>query len=52
MWLIPRANEFVDSISVNALGFAGAMLVRNEREMRLLKELGPMTILKQVAKAH
>jgi ATP adenylyltransferase len=52
MLLIPRANEFVDSISVNALGFAGAMLVRNEREMHLLKELGPMTILKQTAKTH
>jgi ATP adenylyltransferase len=52
MLLIPRANEFVDSISVNALGFAGAMLVRNECEMRLLKKLGPMTILKQTAKAH
>jgi ATP adenylyltransferase len=52
MLLIPRANEFVDSISVNALGFAGAMLVRNEREMHLLKELGPMTILKQTAKTY
>ena len=50
--LIPRANEFVDSISVNALGFAGAMLVRNERELRLLKELGPMTILQKTAKPH
>jgi ATP adenylyltransferase len=52
MLLIPRANECADSISVNALGFAGAMLVRNEREIRLLKEVGPMTILKQTAKAH
>ena len=49
MLLIPRVTEFYESISVNALGFAGALLVRNEREMKILKSRGPVAILKHVA---
>ncbi len=48
MLLVPRAEECFDTISVNALGFAGAMLARNERELALLEEHGPMTILEHV----
>ncbi|HBY78640.1 MAG TPA: phosphorylase, partial [Cyanobacteria bacterium UBA11148] len=32
-------------------GFAGALLVRNEQQMKMLKEYGPMTILKNVAQS-
>lgn len=49
MLLVPRSQESFESISVNALGFAGALLARNEREMRIVKQRGPMTILKRVA---
>ncbi|MGH7255158.1 MAG: ATP adenylyltransferase family protein [Nitrospirales bacterium] len=49
MWLVPRSQECVDSISVNALGFAGALLVNNERQMALIKERKPMTVLKLVS---
>lgn len=49
MLLIPRSQEDFESISVNSLGFAGALLVRNELEMELLKSYGPMNILKSVA---
>lgn len=49
MLLIPRSRERFDSISVNALGFAGALLVRNEQQLKTLKDYGPMTILKSVA---
>ncbi len=49
MLIVPRSQEHFQSISVNSLGFAGALLVRNAAEMELLKAEGPMTILKNVA---
>jgi ATP adenylyltransferase len=48
MLLVPRFQESFASISVNALGFAGALLVRNEQQLATLKELGPLAILQQV----
>ncbi len=47
--IVPRSQEHFQSISVNSLGFAGALLVRNPAEMEILKAQGPMTILKSVA---
>ncbi|MGH8672036.1 MAG: phosphorylase, partial [Burkholderiales bacterium] len=47
--LIPRSREHFDSISVNALGFAGSFFVRNERQMQAIKQHGPMAILRDVA---
>ncbi|MDZ8190022.1 MAG: phosphorylase [Nostoc sp. ChiSLP02] len=49
MSIVPRSQEHFHTISVNSLGFAGALLVKNAEEMQLLKEQGPMTILKSVA---
>lgn len=49
MLIVPRSQEHFQSISVNSLGFAGALLVRNEEQMQILKNQGPMTILKNVA---
>jgi sulfate adenylyltransferase (ADP) / ATP adenylyltransferase len=49
MLIVPRSQEQFQSISVNSLGFAGALLVRNAAEMEILKAQGPMTILKNVA---
>ncbi|MBU7586010.1 MAG: phosphorylase [Nostoc sp. TH1S01] len=49
MLIVPRSQEKFQSISVNSLGFAGALLVRNEQEMQLLKNTGPMNILQEVA---
>ena len=49
MLIIPRIQEEFESISVNSLGFAGALLVRNSEQMKLLKECKPMTVLRQVA---
>lgn len=49
MLLIPRSREFFNSISINSLGFAGALLVRDSKQMSLLKERGPMSVLKSVA---
>jgi len=46
MLLVPRSREHFESISVNALGFAGALLVRNEAQMKALRDHGPMTALR------
>ena len=49
MLLVPRSREFFDSISVNALGFAGSFFVRNDEQARAIKTVGPMKVLQQVA---
>ena len=46
--IVPRSQEYFDSISINSLGFAGALLVRNEQQMQLVKDYGPMRLLSQV----
>ena len=49
MLMIPRSQAKFASISVNSLGFAGALLVKNEEQMETLKSLSPLTILTNVA---
>jgi sulfate adenylyltransferase (ADP) / ATP adenylyltransferase len=49
MLIVPRQQECFESISVNSLGFAGALLVKNPQQMKILQDLGPMNLLKQVA---
>ena len=51
MLLVPRAYEQCESLSVNALGFAGAFLVRNVKQLSWLTAYGPMRVLQQVAVA-
>ncbi|MFZ5906790.1 MAG: ATP adenylyltransferase family protein [Nitrospirota bacterium] len=48
MLLVPRSREYFDSLSINSLGFAGALLVRNGEQMNLLKDYGPMKVLGNV----
>jgi ATP adenylyltransferase len=48
MFIVPRSQEHFESISVNSLGFAGALLVRNQQQMQMLKDCKPMGILRQV----
>jgi ATP adenylyltransferase len=50
-WLliVPRSQAEFQSIPVNSLGFAGALLVRNAEQLAYLKACGPLTLLKQVA---
>ncbi len=45
MMLMPRSEEFFEAISVNALGFAGALLVQNEQQMDNLRTHGGMKVL-------
>jgi len=45
MWLVPRRCDSADGLAVNALGFAGAMLVRDEAGFARLTRLSPMHLL-------
>jgi ATP adenylyltransferase len=49
MLAVPRSRERFDSISVNALGFAGSLFVRDAAEMQRLREAGPMRVLRGVS---
>jgi ATP adenylyltransferase len=48
MLLIPRSAECFEGISINALGFGGGLLVKDEAQLKILKTRGPMTALRQV----
>ncbi|MDE3217996.1 MAG: phosphorylase [Nitrospirota bacterium] len=47
--LVPRSEEYFEGISINALGFAGALLVKDAAQLALLRKHGPMTALQRVA---
>ncbi|MEY2985271.1 MAG: hypothetical protein RLZZ568_1888 [Cyanobacteriota bacterium] len=48
MSLIPRCQDSYQGIEVNALGFAGGLLVRNHAQLQTLQDLGPFNLLRQV----
>jgi ATP adenylyltransferase len=48
MLLVPRALDSFSEIPVNSLGFAGTLVVRNEQQIKILLDHGPMTVLKNV----
>jgi ATP adenylyltransferase len=53
-WLliVPRSRERVETISINALGFAGQFLVKTESERDQLVEFGPLRALSLVGVAR
>ncbi|NJM97745.1 MAG: phosphorylase [Phormidesmis sp. RL_2_1] len=48
MMVVPRSQEKYAGISVNALGFAGSLLVKNQAGLKQLQAIGPMNLLQQV----
>ena len=48
MLLVPRSRECFEGISINALGFAGALLVKDVQQLATLRRCGPMTALRHV----
>jgi len=48
MLVVPRSREHYESISVNALGFAGSLFVRNRAELERVRRSGPMNVLRAV----
>lgn len=49
MLIVPRKQEEFAEISINSLGFAGALLVKNQQQMELIKNINPINILTNVA---
>jgi len=49
MMVVMRSQESYRSIPVNALGFAGSLLVKTPEQFARLKAVGPMTLLRHVA---
>lgn len=50
MFVVPRSQESFQGVAINALGFAGTLLVRNLEQLDFVKQVGPLNILAQVAK--
>jgi sulfate adenylyltransferase (ADP) / ATP adenylyltransferase len=48
MVLVPRRHEAFEGIAVNALGFAGSLLVRSDAQLAYLREIGPLAVLREV----
>jgi len=46
--LVPRSQESFETISINSLGFAGALLVRTPEELERLRKRGPFAALQAV----
>lgn len=49
MFLVPRACEHFNGISINALGFAGSFFLRSREEYDSLRKTGPMMALAHVS---
>jgi ATP adenylyltransferase len=52
MVVVPRVVEHFSGVSLNALGFAGALLVRDEATLRAVRQHGPLKILQHVTQAQ
>ena len=49
MLLVPRRREDFDGVSVNALGFAGSLLVPDREHLERLRRAGPGQALRSVS---
>jgi ATP adenylyltransferase len=49
MLVVPRSREHFGSVSINSLGYAGALLVRSEEELDILRGVGPLAALRETA---
>jgi ATP adenylyltransferase len=49
MLLVPRVEEDFHGVSINALGFAGSLFVRDKEHLDLVRRAGPMEILQAVS---
>jgi sulfate adenylyltransferase (ADP) / ATP adenylyltransferase len=49
MLAVPRVQECYRTVSVNALGFAGSLFVKDAEQLETIRVAGPMNLLKTVA---
>ena len=48
MLVVPRRRERAEGISINALGFAGSLFVKNDEELERVRRVRPMNMLRAV----
>jgi ATP adenylyltransferase len=49
MLMVPRRKEAFRGISINALGFAGSLFVKDQEQLDLVRREGPVQILRDVS---
>ncbi|MEL6494068.1 MAG: phosphorylase [Cyanobacteria bacterium J06623_7] len=49
MMVVPRSRESFQNISINSLGFAGSLFVRDRQALATLEKLTPLKLLEEVA---
>jgi sulfate adenylyltransferase (ADP) / ATP adenylyltransferase len=49
MLVVPRLRERFETLSVNALGFAGSLFARTREQVKRIRSHGPMNVLRAVA---
>jgi ATP adenylyltransferase len=49
-FMVKRGAETAEGLSVNSVGFTGCILVKSQEQFQILKQLGPLTLLKRVAR--
>ena len=49
IWVVPRTKEQHQGLAVNALGFAGTLLVKDKDQLKALDSVGCLELLKAVA---
>lgn len=47
-WMVPRSRGGLEGLGVNALGYAGALVVASESELDRVRALGPLELLRRV----
>jgi sulfate adenylyltransferase (ADP) / ATP adenylyltransferase len=50
MLVVPRTVSHVETIAINALGFAGSLFVRDDTQRGVVESLGPMTLLARASR--
>ena len=51
MLAVPRSREFFGAVSINGLGYAGSLFVRDEAQMQAIRDAGPLAVLQYVSVA-
>lgn len=50
MVIVPRSRHSFEGIGLNALGYAGSILVRGATQLERLREIGPARVLREVGR--
>ena len=48
LWVVPRSQSSYNNLAINALGFAGTILVKDDQQLTQLDQIGCLELLKNV----